>query len=117
MKFPSLLKTPANKRFSIEPRYYDPIKEDIENRTDRIKKMLEAREAEEASGHTSRIQGSFSRYSQHRNTKTGALRFAIMLFLSMGLLGYWFFGELALYTIMVIALGSYLFKRLRDRTT
>ena len=40
MKFPSLSRIPKNKRFNFEPRYYDPIKEDIQNRTERIDVVL-----------------------------------------------------------------------------
>ena len=32
MKFPSLIKIPRHQRFHLKPRYYDPIKEDVENR-------------------------------------------------------------------------------------
>ena len=41
MKLPSIFKTASHQRFSIKPRYYDPIKEEIEERTSRIKKELE----------------------------------------------------------------------------
>ncbi|GAB4326843.1 MAG: hypothetical protein OHK0038_00310 [Flammeovirgaceae bacterium] len=47
MKVPSIFKLPQHKRFHFTPRYYDPIKEDIANRTAFIKKQLEAEGAEE----------------------------------------------------------------------
>lgn len=40
MKIPSLFRLPQHKRFNYIPRYYDPVKEDIANRTERIKKEL-----------------------------------------------------------------------------
>lgn len=40
MKIPSIFRLPQHKRFTYVPRYYDPIKEDIVNRTERIKKEL-----------------------------------------------------------------------------
>lgn len=33
MKFPSIMRIAKHKRFQFSPRYYNPIKEDIENRT------------------------------------------------------------------------------------
>lgn len=39
-KFPSLTKIPRHKEYSITPRYYDPVKEDIARRTERIKRDL-----------------------------------------------------------------------------
>ena len=40
MKLPSLTRLPKNRRFNFQPRYYDPIKEEIEERTSRIKKEI-----------------------------------------------------------------------------
>ena len=41
MKLPTIFRTASHQRFSIKPRYYDPIKEEIEERTARIKMELE----------------------------------------------------------------------------
>ena len=57
MKLPSIFKTASHQRFAIKPRYYDPIKEEIEERTSRIKKELEQEgliEAEEDGSTTGR---------------------------------------------------------------
>lgn len=40
MKVPSIFRLPKYQRFEIQPRYYDPVKEDIEKRTDRIRKEI-----------------------------------------------------------------------------
>ena len=37
MKFPSLIRLPKNKKFSVKPRHYDPVKDDIEQRVSKIK--------------------------------------------------------------------------------
>jgi hypothetical protein len=47
MKLPSIFRLPQHKRFNFTPRHYDPIKEDIANRTALIKKQLEAEGADE----------------------------------------------------------------------
>ncbi len=40
MKIPSLLRIPNHKKFQFAPRFYDPVKEDIENRTSLIEQEL-----------------------------------------------------------------------------
>ena len=42
MKFPSIFRTASPSRFDIKPRYYDPVKEELDQRESRIKKQLEA---------------------------------------------------------------------------
>ncbi len=46
MKIPSLSRLPGYKRFNFEARYYDSIKEDIKNRTERIKGELKITSAQ-----------------------------------------------------------------------
>ena len=58
MKIPSLSRMPKYKRFNFEPRYYDPIKEDIQNRTERIKGELKITSA---STHREHLKSAFSR--------------------------------------------------------
>ncbi len=114
MKFPSLLKTPSHRRFNIEPRYYDPVKEDIEQRTDRIKRTLKIKEMEEKEGnigHDSSIYGSFSRNSYYKKHGTGILRFMILIGLTAMVAGYYFLGNIALYVVMGIAIVFYLFRK------
>ncbi|MBC6366422.1 hypothetical protein [Algoriphagus sp. AK58] len=65
MKFPSIFKTSSPQRFAIKPRYYDPVKEEIEERTSRIKKELEEEgllSGENSQGYGASIRGSFSSY-------------------------------------------------------
>ena len=73
MKFPSIFRTATPMRFDIKPRYYDPIREELEERTSRIKKELEEEgylEGEEnmiqPKGYGGGIRGSFA---QHRGIK------------------------------------------------
>ena len=115
MKFPSLLKIPTNKRFSVQPRYYDPIKEDIEIRTDRVKRMMDVKDMEGENNPESGIHGSFSRDSYYIQQKPNALRFSIMILLSAGAIGYLFYGNNALYIMMGLILTFYLYKKIRLR--
>lgn len=41
-KFPSFVKLPSNRRFSFKPRYYDPQKEELEQRVSRIQREIDA---------------------------------------------------------------------------
>lgn len=118
MKLPSLLRTPSHKRFNINPRYYDPIKEDIEQRTERIKRELKAKErikdsTEEGaiSAYHSRISGSFKRNAQHQNIKSGALRFTLIIVLIGGTFGYLYYGNIAIYIVLLGILLVYILKR------
>lgn len=45
-KFPSLIRLPRHKHFEITPRYYDPIKEEIAERTARIERELSGKNTE-----------------------------------------------------------------------
>ena len=68
MKIPSIMRIAKHKRFHFEPRYYDPVKEDIENRTALIAQEL--KEEEQAKKNTdsvrtevfrTKLQSSFNR--------------------------------------------------------
>lgn len=84
MKLPSIFKTASYQRFEIKPRYYDPIKEEIEERTARIK-----RELEEANGIPSEerlsgtyggsIKGSFSGQRGMKSKETSIFNSATLL--------------------------------------
>ena len=71
MKFPSLLKIPDHKKFKLPNRYYDPIKEDIQNRTELIKAELKRRNSSnpDLSDYQSRIEGAFRQKSQYQERK------------------------------------------------
>ncbi len=109
-KFPSLIRLPKHKRFNFEPRYYDPIKEDIENRIAQIKS--EMGQAEEGEYHSS-IQGSFRRSFDSGGTKSpGLIQLLIFTLLFGSFVGWIFYGNVVLY-ILSAFIPVYLFLRLR----
>ena len=63
MKLPSFIKLPGHKKFTITPRYYDPIKEKIMERTKAIKRKMSREENFEISNHKITFEG---RSSQRR---------------------------------------------------
>ena len=104
MKFPSIFRTASPMRFDIKPRYYDPIKEELEERTSRIKKELEEEglldedEITTSKGYGSGIRGSFS---QHRGIKpkssnlfnsTAMVRTILFFAMILGAFGYIYIG-------------------------
>ena len=110
MKIPSLTKLPSYRRFHIEPRYYDPVKEDIDERTARI--MQEIRQVgSEGAAPRSSIEGAFTRRNeQARNTNI--LQFVIMAVLFTIIFGYIYYGN-AVFYLVILAAPIYFLIRLR----
>jgi len=88
MRFPSLFRLPKHQQFRIVPRYYDPVKEEIKERTERIKQKMEGRD-----GDTNQI----SRIAFKRKTKTASftsmLQLGIAAVLCLMILGWLQFGN------------------------
>ncbi len=113
MKIPSLTRIPSYKRFNIEPRYYDPVKEDIAERTSRIKQEI-SQLAEGQPQHGSGISGSFSkRNSTNYARNANILQLVIMILLITFLGGYLLYGNYVFYTLLLI-IPLYFFVRLRN---
>ncbi len=132
MKLPSIFKTASHQRFSIKPRYYDPIKEEIEERTSRIKKELEQEgliEPEEAGSsefpRRSAMKGSFSTYRgmKTRDTSvfnsTGIIRTLLFLGMVAAAFGYIYIGSSIFNYLSYVAIGGggfyFLLKFLKKR--
>ncbi|MEX2594510.1 MAG: hypothetical protein WD426_17200 [Anditalea sp.] len=133
MKLPSIIKIARPQRFSIKPRHYDPIKEDIEQRTANIKKQMEAegliqsdREINDTlrSEYRSSIKGAFTQRSEWKKDsplileKTGLIRLIILVLLLGGMGGYLYLGSDILYYLLYLAMAVGLvvvFFRLRRR--
>lgn len=130
MKFPSIFRTSAPMRFDIKPRYYDPVKEEIDQRTSRIKQELKSqgliKEGDaQLESYGGGIRGSFS---QHKGIKergtpnvfasTAMIRTLIFLVLMVSVFGYVYLGpvifEYILYFTVLIA-AVYFFFRLRSK--
>lgn len=133
MKFPSVFRTAAPMRFDIKPRYYDPVKEEIEQRTSLIKKELAAQglldkddvTSSEIGSYGAGIRGSFA---QHKGIKerggvnmfasTAMIRTFIFLLLLGSIFGYVYLGPVIFeYMAYVVALVAavYFFFRLKPK--
>ncbi|MEQ9403293.1 MAG: hypothetical protein RIM99_06910 [Cyclobacteriaceae bacterium] len=108
MRFPSLFRLPRYQQFEIKPRYYDPIKEEIEERTSRIKHAMD--------GDEGRTYDS-ANFSFRRKAKsapaTSMLQLLIAVLLGMLILGWLEFGNDIFYYVLWIIVPGYLFYRLK----
>jgi hypothetical protein len=130
MKFPSIFRSASPMRYDVKPRYYDPVKEEIEERTSRIKRELEDEgvlEEEErrtgTRGYGGGIRGSFA---QHRGIKpknsnmfnsTAMIRTILFFAMVIGVFGYIYIGPVILnymlYAAILIAGVYYLLRFLK----
>ncbi|MFC3417021.1 hypothetical protein [Algoriphagus hitonicola] len=132
MKFPSIFRTANPARFDIKPRYYDPVREELDQRTSRIKQELEAEgklgeitEEERLKRYESGIRGAFAQYQGIREKEssmmnsTALIRTLIFLFLLTGMGGYIYLGpvifEYLLYLGIIVAAGFYFTKLKKSR--
>lgn len=117
MKLPSIVKLAKYQRFNITPRHYDPIKEEIEQRTMAIKIQLQNEgvisEDGGSSGFSNRnqstIRGSFRAKSKVKNTpfleRSGLLRILIFFVLLGSIGGYIYLGNEVLYYLLYAIIG------------
>ena len=122
MKFLSLFtKAPQHQRFNYVPRFYDPKKEEMKEREDRIRRELERERGVEGSGalsspgdYRSRIAGSF--HAARRRSKVGSdasavlIRFGVLLFLVFFLMAFLTWGKPALYSLFLFIPVYFYFK-------
>ena len=108
MKFFQLFtKTPSHQRFSYTPRYYDPKKEEMMERVERIKKEVEREQSGQYDNdYRSRIAGSFQDARRRSKNSGGAisaslLRLGILLFLVLFIMAYLTWGRIALYSFFL----------------
>lgn len=133
MKIPSLFsKTPKHRKFSFTPRFYDEQEYERKEREDRIRLELQRRqEVENGSddrdidpelyGHRSRIAGSFKSSARRSvmgksNTSTIMIRFVLFTFMSVWVIVYLQYGNVAFYGLLLI-FPIYLFMRGGNKRT
>lgn len=107
MKIPSLTRIPQYKRFNITPRYYDPVKEDIKNRTERIKN--EMRIQQRSSDIRTGLQKDFLR--QERQNRQTTVRQLLIIIVLLGTGAAWLtYGNNVFYFFLILV-PFYLFFR------
>jgi hypothetical protein len=130
MKLPSIFKTASHQRFEIKPRYYDPIKEEIEARTAHIKMELEREgEIEQSSDSQSprrpMMKGSFTTFRSNKPREKAVfdsstlLRTVLFLGMVLSAFGYIYIGPSIFNYLSYVAIGGggfyFLLKFLKKR--
>lgn len=108
MKFPSISRLPNHRRFNFEARYYDPVKEDIKNRTERIRTEVDV---EANKSHREHIREAFNRRDR-ANRKADFMQLLLITIMVGSAVGWWFYGNIALYAFLVL-FPLYIFLRTR----
>lgn len=104
MNFSFFKRLPKNKRFNYEPRYYDPVKEEIKYRTENVKRDLDRENSSEVS---SMISQGFARRARHTRQASSTQLVLVALLLG-GFIGYLYYGNIALW-IFIAVFGLYIF--------
>ncbi len=130
MKLPSLFRSVTPMRFDVKPRYYDPIKEELAERTSRIKKELEEGGSldGESEEYSSKLYGGGIRgaFAQHRGIKpkkqtvldsSTVIRTVLFFAMIIGAFGYIYIGPqiftYMLYGAVGLGAGYYLVRFLK----
>lgn len=125
--FPFLSKVPKYKRFNIEPRHYDPAKEELDQRKERIRREVES-ERRRAAGLDPNVAGqepgAYLRANSIRSHRSVAqersqqdrtanfTRLGIITVLVGGGMGWLYFGTDALIPVALVAC-AFLYFRIR----
>lgn len=110
MRIPSLFKIPKHQQFEIKPRYYDPVKEFVEERRALAKGEQQAEQSDIP--RVSRIR--FERRKKTTGLNTSLLQLVIALILTIMIVGWLFLGNDILYYSLVLV-PVYLYFRIRKR--
>ncbi len=110
MKFPSFIKVPKHKRFNVEPRYYDPVKEEIEQRTERIRLEVEQERAQ-TPGRRIRFEQPIERHRKE-DFRASFLQAGIFFFFIATVVGYYYYGPQVFWGFLAF-IPVYLFIRFK----
>ena len=110
MKLPSIINIPSNQRFNYEPRHYDPIKEDIDGRRKRVKRILNVDKKSGTHSSRERMEGAFKR-TVPQDAGSQFLRLIIAVILFSGVVGFLYFGNIAIYITIAVVLGYLVVKK------
>lgn len=110
MKLPSIIIIPSYQRFKYEPRFYDPIKEEIDGRRKRIRRQIEGEKRRGTYSSRNRLEGAFTRRVPYEG-KSSFIRLAVGVILFSGVVGFLYFGNIAVYITIAIVLGYLISKK------
>lgn len=105
MKFPSLFRLPSSQQFEIKPRYYDPVKEFVEQRRSLVN-------SKHGKGEKSRI--TFERRKTSAGMGTSLLQLIIAVVLGSMIVGWLFIGNDIFYFGLILV-PFYFYFRIRKK--
>lgn len=117
MKFPSIFRLPSHQRFDIQPRYYDPIKEEIEEKRRKARRTIELRKKQGLPAQIKpgdRIEGAFLKRAPRQDNST-SIRLGLAAVLFGGTVAFLYFGNIAIYITLGIALFFLVMRKLRGQ--
>lgn len=105
MRIPSIFRLPRHQRFNIEPRFYDPVKEDLDKRTSRIRQELKLER--EGKGNPNSIRSAFAqRRKEHKSANMTQLLMVLIIAIALG--GFVFYGA-SVYLFLLFLIPVYIF--------
>lgn len=98
MKVPSIFRLPKYQRFEIQPRYYDPVKEDLEKRTSKIRQEMKL----EREG--KKVESIRYAFSARKSSDKSANLFQVLMIIiiSVALGGYIFYGANVYFALLLL---------------
>ena len=111
MKFPSLFRLPKHQQFHIAPRYYDPVKEEMEKRVENIRKEMEGVPVDIETG--DRRFNFRKKKSSKLTANASMMQLIIAIGLVILLLGWLQYGNSFFYYLIWVIIPLYFFVRLR----
>jgi Flp pilus assembly protein TadB len=122
MKLPSLLRVPKPRSFEYQPRYYDPQKEEREERFKRILREAEAKKDESFYADKEAYKGHIAKAfeqgrKQQQGAQVGRTQIVLMLLLVLTVVAYWYLGSKGLWLLLGGVLAVYFWLRRQSSNT
>lgn len=117
VKFPSIIRLPRSKTFTFSPRHFDPIKDEIAERTARIKREMALEEGvdpKEKGTHEQYAPTISFRKKERSNNNASLLQLAIATVLGGLVVGWLYYGDKVFYALFLV-FPVYLYFRLKGR--
>ena len=109
-KFPSIVKTSKFNRFSFDPRYYDPVKEEIEGK---IRAAQNASGQSETIEYPSNISAAFQKRAR-QNNKSNVVQLVLAMVLMGTFVAWLFYGNDVFYAFILLS-PAYFYFRLKKK--
>lgn len=106
MRIPSLTRLPRHSKFNYAPRFYDPVKEDIERRTNMIRDQIRHNKA---GNYRSNLANAFSQRARE-SKQSNIIQLAVIILLLGTFFGYIYFGNTIFYIFLAL-IPVYIYSR------